>query len=202
MNCRFDRVKWVSSQSSLIRRFVRNAQRPAKVLFRLRKKRPYSLWRPESVSGLLSRFCNSSLPSAFGSLARLRLPGLPSRRPVPGPCLFHRGGLGSHREHSVPDPQRTHPASVGSERFPASGHAPNLLAAFRSGVLAKLASGPRQSSVGTLPPAQPPLQRYRGCRYNDADYLRAMFPSDGTGNLLTLRFCPAKVAVASAWEWS
>src|SRR6058998_3586086 len=167
MNSVFRRCEWVFSQTYLLGRVVKYAQRTQEILFHLRKKRLDSLRRAESVSGILQEFANSSLPARFGSLARLRLPGLSSRRPVSGSRVFHRGGSGSEGEHSVPDPQRSGPTAAGSERFPASGHAENFLAAFRSGVLAEPASGPRQTSVGIVPSPGPPLQRDRRCRYND-----------------------------------
>src|SRR5438094_8271933 len=171
MNSVFRRCEWVFSQTYLLGRVVKYAQRTQEILFHLRKKRLDSLRRAESVSGILQEFANSSLPASFGSLARLRLPGLSSRRPVSGSRVFHRGGSGSDREHSVPDPQRSGPTAAGSERFPASGHAENFLAAFRSGVLAEPASGPRQTSVGIVPSPGPPLQRDRRCRYDDPHYL-------------------------------
>src|SRR5439155_46848 len=70
---------------------------------------------------------------------------------IPPTCFwltcFPSWRVWSDREHSVPDPQRSGPTAAGSERFPASGHAENFLAAFRSGVLAEPASGPRLTSV-------------------------------------------------------
>src|SRR5881275_3139814 len=84
MNSVFRRCEWVFSQTYLLGRVVKYAQRTQEILFHLRKKRLDSLRRAESVSGILQEFANSSLPASFGSLARLRLPGLSSRRPVSG----------------------------------------------------------------------------------------------------------------------
>src|SRR6266404_5826736 len=172
MNSVFHRQKSGFSQTYFLSRFVRHAQRSAKVLFRLRKKRLDSLWGPQPVSGLLSRICNSSLPSAFGSVARVRPPGLPSRRSVSGPCVLHRGGLGPRREQPVPDPQRTHSAAAGSRRLPPPRHAEDFLAPFRTPALGQPASRPRQTSGGTLPAPGRALQRDGGCRYDDAAHLR------------------------------
>src|SRR5439155_46850 len=92
----------------------------------------------------LQEATNLQTPASFGSLARLRLPGLSSRRPVSGSRVFHRGGCGADRANSVPDPQRSGPTAAAAERFPPSGHVENFLAGFRSGVLAEPAGGPPQ----------------------------------------------------------
>lgn len=63
---------------------MRHAQGRRKFDFRLRKTWADSLWRSQFVSGLLSRFCNSTLSSAFGSMALVRPLGVPSRRSVSG----------------------------------------------------------------------------------------------------------------------
>src|SRR5208337_3650517 len=94
MKSGFRRPFRVFSQTSLLGTIVRNAQRPAKVSFRLRKERAYSLWRPQFVSGLLSCFCNSALSSTHGALARVRSPGLSSRRPFLAHVFSIVAGLG------------------------------------------------------------------------------------------------------------
>src|SRR5438046_3189983 len=111
MNRGFHRCKRGFSQTYLLGSFVRRAPRSSKVRFRLPKERAYSLWRPQSVSGLLSQICNSSLPSALGALARVRLPRLSPGRFVFGPRDVHRDGFGSDREHSMPGPQWPDPRS-------------------------------------------------------------------------------------------
>lgn len=56
MNSEFYRQFRPFSQTSLLGTIVRNAQRSAKVPFRLRKKRAHSLWRPQPVSGFCRAF--------------------------------------------------------------------------------------------------------------------------------------------------
>src|SRR6516225_2658190 len=172
MNSVFLEYNWGVSQSYLLGRVVKCAQRSQKIHFRLRKKRPDSLWRPQPLSHVLQEFANSPFPADFRSLARLRSSGLPSRRLVSGPCLFHRGGSGARRKHPMPDSQRTHSPSAGAQRISPSGYAAHLLAAFWPPALARPARGPRQTSHGTFSPLGPPLQRHRGCRYDGVDDLR------------------------------
>src|SRR5947208_16988179 len=101
MNSVFRRCEWVFSQTYLLGRVVKYAQRTQEILFHLRKKRLDSLRRGESVSGILQEFANSSLAASFGSLARLRLPGLSSRRCVSGSRVFHRARSRSARLHAL-----------------------------------------------------------------------------------------------------
>src|SRR5881296_4622156 len=64
MNSVFRRCEWVFSQTYLLGRVVKYAQRTQEILFHLRKKRLDSLRRAESVSGILQEFANSSLPAS------------------------------------------------------------------------------------------------------------------------------------------
>ena len=164
MNRGFHRCKRGFSQTYLLGSFVRRAPRSSKVRFRLPKERAYSLWRPQSVSGLLSQICNSSLPSALGALARVRLPRLSPGRFVFGPRDVHRDGFGSDREHSMPGPQWPDPAAAGAERFSPPRHAADLLAAFPRRLAGQPASRARQTSRCPLSATGRAVQRHRGCR--------------------------------------
>jgi hypothetical protein len=164
MNSEFRQRDWRFSQSSPLGTFVRHAQRPVKVPFRLRKKRSDSLWRPQFVSRLLSRICNSSLSATGGSLARLRLPGVSSRRLVLGPCLLHCGWDRPDRKHPMPDPQRPDSASPGPGRISSSRHLAEFSPAVRCAGTAELTGRPRQTPGGPLPTLGPALQRYPSMR--------------------------------------
>jgi len=94
------------------------AKRPQKFYFALEKKRLDWFWGSQPFSVLPSRICNTPLPSAFGPMARARVPGLPSCRPFSGPRLFHCGGDESCRKHPMPDPRGTDPTLLGLADFP------------------------------------------------------------------------------------
>src|SRR5713226_7325737 len=132
MNRAFYRQKKRFSQSYPMGRIVRNAQRTQKISFFLRKNRAYAIWRTQPFSVVLQIFGGTPLPSAFGSVARLRLPGIPSGRHLFGSSVFHCGRHRSCREHPVLDPQWADPTAVGDERFPPSGHVENFSFAFWS----------------------------------------------------------------------
>src|SRR5215813_3727252 len=159
------------SQTYLLGSFVRNAQRSAKIHLQLRKKRLDSLWRPQLVSLLLPRFCNTPFFATDGWLARLQPSRVSPGRSFSVSCLFDCGRVGAHRKHSISGAQRTHSAVAGVERLSSSRHLANLLVAFWTQLVAQPANRPRQAPDGVVPPLESSLQRYCGCRYHGVDDL-------------------------------
>src|SRR5579864_5441444 len=151
MNSALNQCNGDFSQTYLLGSFVRNAQRSAKIRFQLRKKRLDSLWRPQLVSLLLSRICNTPFFAADGCLARIRSPRVPPSRSFSVPCLFDCGGVGPYRKHSVSGAQRTHSALAGAERVSPSRYLEDVLASFWTQVFAQPANRPRQAADGVVP---------------------------------------------------
>src|SRR5919106_2697518 len=121
MNSQFYDPKTPFSQSYLLSRIVRNAERSQKIPVFIRENRVNSFRWAEPVSVILQISRTTSFPTALRSLARLPSSKLSSRRSFSSSPVFDGGWNWSHRERSVIDSQRSNaaasrPARVSSPR--------------------------------------------------------------------------------------
>lgn len=188
------------SQSYLLGRIVRNAQRPTKVPFFIREIRFNSLRWTEPLSVILQIAGPSPFPAALRALARLSAQRLSPRRSFSRSPLCYRSWNWPDRERPVADSQRPDPAASGPARVPTSRYLEEFSLAlwFPGAPQSGGCSRPTASGAVLAPGAS--LQRYCGCRYHSADHLRfsrrhggGLHPPRGAmAKLLTLRSSPAK----------
>src|SRR5918996_1070273 len=172
MNSQFYDSKTGFSQSYLLGRIVRNAQRSQKIPFFIRENRLNTLRWTEPFSVILQISSSAPFPAALRPLAQLFPPQLPSSRSVLGSCLCHRGRHWAHREHPKPDSQRSASAPSWPTRFSASRHFADFPLALRPKDHTKTTIRSRQTAGGTFPTSESSLQRHRRRRYHNSDHLR------------------------------
>src|SRR5574342_1320357 len=160
------------SQSYLLSRIVRNAQRATKVPFFIREIRFNSLRRTEPVSVILQISGLAALLAAVRALAQLSPQRLSPRRPFYRSPLCHRGWNWPDRECSVPDSQRPDPAASRSPRVPPSRYLEEFSLALWFPGSPQSGSGSRPTASGAVFAPGTSLQRHCGCRYHSADHLR------------------------------
>src|SRR5919198_513232 len=160
------------SQSYLLGRIVRNAQRPAKVPFFIREIRFNSLRWTKPLSVVLQIAGPAPFLAALRALARLSSQGLSPRRPFSRSPLCHRSRNRPDRERPVADSQWSDPAASGPARVPTPRYLEEFSLALWFPTIPKSQSGSRPTASGAVLAPGPSLQRYCGCRHYSADHLR------------------------------
>src|SRR5215468_490812 len=159
------------SQTYFLSRVVKDAKRPPKVSFFIRKNGLNPLRWTEPSALTLQIFGLTPLPATLRALARLLVPGLSSCGSFSGSPLCHCGWYRTSRKHSVLDPQRPDPTDPGSFRLSSSRHFEDFSVALQSKGTSKSQSGARPTPSPLLPTIGPALQCHHRCRYPSADHL-------------------------------
>ena len=185
MNSQFYDRKAVFSQSYLLGRIVRSAQRSKKIPFLIRESRLNSFRWTEPVSVILQISRPTSLPAALRSLARLPSPKLSSRRSFSSSPVFDGGWDWSHRERSVIDSQRSNTAASRPARVSSPRHFEELSLALWPQRIRQFGSRSRPTASRLLPSLRTSAQCHCGCRYHSPVDLRSSRRS-------RRRLCPQK----------
>src|SRR6266542_3109057 len=138
------------SQSYLLSRIVRNAQRSTKVPFFIREIGVNTLRWPKSFSVILQITGPAPFSATLRSLAQVSPQRLPSCRSLSRSSLCHRDRNWPDREYSGADSQWTNPTASGSARVSTPRHFEELSLAFWSQRTPRSGGRSRPTTSGTL----------------------------------------------------
>src|SRR6266540_126441 len=158
------------SQSYLLSRIVRNAQRSTKVPFFIREIGVNTLRWPKSFSVILQITGPAPFSATLRSLAQVSPQRLPSCRSLSRSSLCHRERNWPDREYSGADSQWTNPTASGSARVSTPRHFEELSLAFWSQRTPR-SGGRSPTTSGTLLSSGSSLQRHYRCRHHSAYHL-------------------------------
>src|SRR6266545_2014991 len=159
------------SQSYLLSRIVRNAQRSTKVPFFIREIGVNTLRWPKSFSVILQITGPAPFSATLRSLAQVSPQRLPSCRSLSRSSLCHRDRNWPDREYSGADSQWTNPPASGSARVSTPRHFEELSLAFWSQRTPRSGGRSRPTTSGTLLSSGSSLQRHYRCRHHSAYHL-------------------------------
>src|SRR6266536_323273 len=159
------------SQSYLLSRIVRNAQRSTKVPFFIREIGVNTLRWPKSFSVILQITGPTPFSATLRSLAQVSPQRLPSCRSLSRSSLCHRDRNWPDREYSGADSQWTNPTASGSARVSTPRHFEELSLAFWSQRTPRSGGRSRPTTSGTLLSSGSSLQRHYRCRHHSAYHL-------------------------------